>query len=298
MKKSIFIILFLVSIQSLTAQTLEPKLYANTPVDVNVLFTGVGHTEGAIPENQLLGLENPNLKINTAFLAYGRAFDVLGHNAKFDLILATSSLSGTGQQYGIDVSRDVNGMADTKVRLTFNLLGGPALSLQEFASYQQDTIVGLSIQATIPTGQYDSSKLINIGRDIWSIKPAIGISKVVSDYTFEFTADAEFYTTNNNFYGGIKREQEPIYSTQAHVLYTFRKGMWLAIGATYYWGGKYINDGVATDTELSNSRLGVTFALPINKQNSIKIFGSRGINTEYGTDFDGIAIAWQYIWAD
>lgn len=298
MKKSIFIILFLVSIQSLTAQTLEPKLYANTPVDVNVLFTGVGHTEGAIPENQLLGLENPNLKINTAFLAYGRAFDVLGHNAKFDLILATSSLSGTGQQYGIDVSRDVNGMADTKVRLTFNLLGGPALSLQEFASYQQDTIVGLSIQATIPTGQYDSSKLINIGRDIWAIKPAIGISKVVSDYTFEFTADAEFYTTNNDFYGGIKREQEPIYSTQAHVLYTFRKGMWLAIGSTYYWGGKYINDGVATDTELSNSRLGVTFALPINKQNSIKIFGSRGINTEYGTDFDGIAIAWQYIWAD
>ena len=298
MKQSISIILFLISLKSLTAQTLEPKLYANTPVDVNVLFTGVGYTEGAIPENQILGLENPNLKINTAFLAYGRTFDVLGHNAKFDLILATSSLSGTGQQYGIDVSRDVNGMADTKARLTFNLLGGPALSLQEFASYQQDTIVGLSIQATIPTGQYDSSKLINIGRDIWSIKPAIGISKVVSDYTFEFTADAEFYTTNNDFYGGIKREQEPIYSTQAHVLYTFRKGMWLAIGATYYWGGKYINDGVATDTDLSNSRFGVTFALPINKQNSIKIFGSKGINTEYGTDFDGIAIAWQYIWAD
>ena len=298
MKQLKSIIFFLISLQSLTAQTLEPKLYANTPVGVNVLFTGIGHTQGAIPENQVLGLENPNLKINSAFFAYGRAFDVLGHNAKFDLILATSSLSGTGQQYGIDVSRDVNGMADTKARLTFNLLGGPALSLQEFASYQQDTIVGVSIQATIPTGQYDSSKLINISTNRWSIKPAIGISKAVSDYTFEFTADAEFYTSNNDFYGGIKREQDPIYSTQAHVLYTFRKGMWLAIGATYYWGGKYINDGVATDTELSNSRMGVTFALPINKQNSIKIFGSSGINTEYGTDFDGIAIAWQYIWAD
>lgn len=298
MTKKISITLLLLSVQPLTAQTLEPKLYANTPVGVNVLFTGVGYSEGAIPENQSLGLENPNLKINSAFLAYGRTFDVLGHNTKFDLILPYSTLSGTAQQHGIDVSRDVRGLADAKVRLTFNLLGGPALSFQEFASYQQDTIIGLSIQATLPTGQYDSSKLVNIGRDIWSIKPAIGISKTVSDYTFEFTADAEFYTTNNNFYGGIKREQKPIYSTQAHVLYTFRKGIWLAVGATYYWGGRYINDGIETNTELSNSRMGLTFAMPIDKQNSIKIFGNSGINTKYGTDFDAIAIAWQYIWAD
>lgn len=298
MNKKASMILFLTSLQFLTAQTLEPKLYANTPIGVNVLFTGVGHTQGAIPENQALGLENPNLKINTAFIAYGRAFDVLGHNTKFDIILPASTLSGTAQQYGLDVSRDVNGMADTKARLTFNLLGGPALSIQDFASYQQDTIVGLSIQATIPTGQYDASRLINIGTNRWAIKPAIGISKVISDYTFEFTADAEFYTTNDDFYGGIKRKQDPIYSAQVHALYAFRKGMWLAVGATYYKGGEYINDGVRTDTELSNSRLGITFAIPIDKQNSLKIFGSSGINTRYGSDFDAIAIAWQHVWAD
>ncbi len=299
MKKSILGILLLLCTQILSAQTLEPKLYSNTPIDVNVLFTGIGYTEGAIPENQSLGLENPNLKIKSAFIAYGRAFDVLGHNTKFDIILPTSSLSGTAQQFGLDVSRDVSGMADTKARLTFNLFGGPALSFQEFASYKQDTIVGLSIQATIPTGQYNASRLINIGTNRWSIKPAIGISKVISDYTLEFTADAEFYTTNDDFYGGIKRKQDPIYSAQAHVLYTFRKGMWLAVGATYYKGGQYINDGVVVpNTTLSNSRLGVTFAMPIDKQNTIKIFGNTGINTRYGTDFDGIVIAWQYIWAD
>jgi len=104
MQQSISIIIFLISLQSLTAQTLEPKLYANTPVGINVLFTGVGHTQGAIPENQTLGLENPNLKINSIFLAYGRAFDVLSHNVKFDIILPYSTLSGTGQQYGMDVS--------------------------------------------------------------------------------------------------------------------------------------------------------------------------------------------------
>ena len=298
MKRSLATILFLLSFQSLTAQTLEPKLYANTPIGVHGLLLGAGHTQGALPENQALEIEDPNLKISSAVFVYGRAFDILGHNAKFDLILPYSTLSGTAKQYGMDVGRDVSGLGDAKVRFTYNLLGAPALTLQEFASYQQDMIIGVSVQTTIPTGQYDSSKLVNIGTNRWAIKPAIGISKRVSDYTFEFTADAEFYTTNNDFYGGSTRKQEPIYSTQIHALYTFRRGMWLALGATYYRGGEYINDGIETGNELRNSRLGVTFALPIDKQNSIKIYGNSGINVRYGSDFDAIGIAWQYIWAD
>ena len=83
-----------------------------------------------------------------------------------------------------------------------------------------------------------------------------------------------------------------------HALYTFRRGMWLALGATYYRGGEYINDGIGTDNELRNSRMGMTFAMPIDKQNSIKIYGSSGINVRYGTDFDAISIVWQYSWAD
>ncbi len=298
MKRSLFIIFLFLSFQSLTAQTLEPKLYANTPIDANVLFIGYGHTQGAIPENQSLELEDPNLKINSALLAYGRSFNFLGHNTKFDLMLPIASLSGTAEQYGIGVSRDVDGLSDAKVRLTFNLLGAPALSLQEFASYKQDTIVGVSIQATLPTGQYDGSRLVNIGTNRWAIKPAIGISKRISDYTFEFAADAEFYSTNDDFYGGIKRKQDPVYSAQVHALYTFRRGMWLAVGGTYYRGGEYINDGIGTNNQLRNSRMGVTFAMPIDRQNSIKIFGSSGINVRYGSDFDAIAVVWQYTWMD
>lgn len=297
-KKSIIALLLLPWVQSLSAQTLEPKLYANTPVGANVLFMGYGRTQGSIPGNTSLGLEDPNLKIDSAILAYGRSFGLLGHNAKFDLILSSSSLYGTAQVNGSDVSRDVNGMGDTKARFSFNLFGAPALSFKEFSSYQQDTIVAVSIQATIPTGQYDSSKLVNISANRWAIKPAIGISKAVGNYTFEFAADAEFYSSNDDFLGGISRKQDPIYSTQAHILYTFSRSMWLAVGTTYYWGGEYSNDGIAANNDLGNTRIGASFAYPINKQNSIKVYGSSGINTRYGTDFDGLGLVWQYIWAD
>lgn len=298
MKKLLFLLLISVYTQNVSAQTLEPKLYANTPIDTNVLLLGYDHTQGAIPQNQAIGLENPNLKIDSAILVYGRSFGFLDHNAKFDIIFPYSTLSGTAQHYGIDVGRNITGMGDIKARLTFNLLGAPALTLDEFTSYQQDTIIGMSIQATLPTGQYDKSKLVNIGTNRWAVKPAIGISKQISNFTFEFGAEAEFYSTNEDFNGDIKRKQDPVYSTQAHILYAFQKGSWLALGMTYYLGGEYIDDGVETGNELENSRLGMTFTMPIDKHNAIKIYGSTGINVRYGTDFDIITVAWQYIWAD
>ena len=298
MKKSITILLLFFGLHFLHAQTLEPKLYANIPIGLNVLVIGYGHTEGAIPENTSLGLENPNLNINSAFLAYAKTFDLFGRNTKFDIIMPYSTLDGTAQQFGTDVSREVHGMGDTKARISFNILGAPALSFQEFASYQPDTIIGVSLQVSIPTGQYDGSKLINIGTNRWALKPGIGISKTISDFTLEFSADAEFHSQNDDFYGGNTRKQDTIYATQLHVLYKFRRAMWLGVGATYYWGGAYVNNGVTTDTELGNIRLGATMAIPVNKSHSIKLYGNSGINTRYGTDFDAIGIAWQYNWAD
>jgi len=101
-------------VQSLHAQTLEPKLYANIPIALNFLLIGYGHSEGAIPENTSLGLEDPNLNINSTFLVYGRTFDVLGQNAKIDIILPYSQLHGTALHNGTSVTRDVQGIGDTK----------------------------------------------------------------------------------------------------------------------------------------------------------------------------------------
>ena len=298
MKKSIKFLLFFLCVQSLHAQTLEPKLYDNIPIDLNVLLLGYGHSSGAIPENVSLGLTEPDLNINSTYLVYGRSFDILGHNTKIDIILPYSNLHGTGLDNGTPVTRDVAGLADTKARVSFNIFGAPALTLQEFTSYKPDTVLGVSLQVTIPTGQYNSSKLINIGAHRWAIKPGIGLSKSIKEYTFEVSADAEFYSTNDDFFGGITRKQDPVYSTQVHVLYRFGRATWFGIGVNHYWGGEYFNDGTGTEDTLKNTRIGATFAMPINKHQSIKLYGNKGVNTRYGTDFDSIGISWQYAWAD
>jgi hypothetical protein len=37
-------------------------------------------------------------------------------------------------------------------------------------------------------------------------------------------------------------------------------------------------------------------ALPVNRQNPIKLYASTGISIRIGSEFDGVGIAWQYRW--
>jgi hypothetical protein len=44
--------------------------------------------------------------------------------------------------------------------------------------------------------------------------------------------------------------------------------------------------------------VGVTLALPVDRNNSIKFYGSTGVSTRTGSDCDLGGIVWQYLWGD
>ena len=157
------------------AQEIEPRAYSNAPIGVNFLIAGYAYTEGAVPFDTSLPVKNANLKTSSALLAYARVLDLWGKSAKFDAILPYTWLSGSAEREGEPVERNVSGFADPRFRLSVNLYGAPALTLQEFKDYEQDLIVGASLQVSVPSGQYDESKLVNIGTNRWFFKPEVGV---------------------------------------------------------------------------------------------------------------------------
>jgi hypothetical protein len=177
-----------------------------------------------------------------------------------------------------------------------NLYGAPALSLQDFASYRQELIIGTSLQVSVPLGQYDPDKLVNIGTNRWSIKPELGISKALGPLTLELTTGVTMYTDNHDFFGGKTREQAPIYSAQGHVSYTLGAGFWVALDGTYYTGGRTTVDGVEGNDLQKNTRLGATVVLPVNRYMSVKLYGSTGVSTRTGSDFNAGGLFLQYRW--
>ena len=277
------------------AQDLEPRAYANTPVGLNFLIAGYSYTTGGIATDPALPINDADLTLHTGVLAYARSLDFWGRSGKVDVVVPYSGLSGTALVNGQEREREVTGFHDPRLRLSVNLYGAPALSFEEFAGYQQDLIIGVSLAVTTPLGQYDSDKLVNLGTNRWSVKPEIGISKAVGPVILELAAGATVYTRNDDFLGRT-REQAPLYTLQANVIYEIGWGIWGAVTATYVAGGQTTVDGQESDDRENNLRVGGTLALPINRYNSIKLYGATGAFTRSGGKFDVIGIAWQYRW--
>jgi hypothetical protein len=292
---AVMLVLFFLSLQA-RAGEIEPRAYGNTPVGVNFLVLGYGYSEGGLSTAASSPIKDAQLQIHTEVFAYARTLDVWGKPGKVDVIIPYSSLSGTASVSGQPRERKVSGFNDPRFRFSVILFGAPVVHVKEFARYQQDLIIGVSLQVSPPLGQYDSAKLVNLGNNRWFFKPEIGISKAWGEFTLEFSTGLFFFTDNGDYYGGKTLKQDPISSTQLHAMYNFGKGIWAALSGTYDYGGHTTADGVGNDDRSSNSRVGLTIGLPINRNNSIKLYGSTGISTRTGSDYDLAGIAWQYRW--
>jgi len=294
----LFCVAFMVMANGARAQTLEPRMYSNLPVGLNFLLVGYGYSQGEVLVDPSVPLDDLNARIHMPVFAYLRSFAVMGRASKVDIVLPFAWLSGSAKVEGQEerVYREISGLADLSVRFNINLYGAPALSLKEFASYRQNTIFGVSLQVTAPVGQYDSSRLVNISSHRWTFKPEIGLSQAIGRWNLETSAALSIYTTNNNFWDGKIRKQNPILSLQGHTIYNFKRGVWASFDITFYRGGQTTIDGEVKNDLQTNWRLGATLAFPLNRRNSIKLYASSGVYTRTGTAFSLLGIAWQYRW--
>jgi len=276
----------------------DPRSYSNIPVGLNFLIAGYGYTKGNVTFAPSVPITNGKLEIHSLVLAYSRALDFWGKSGKIDIIIPEAWISGQAEVAGEQRSREIGGFADPLFRVYVNLYGAPALTMKEFAKYQQDTIIGVSLAVSPPGGQYDPGKLVNVGTNRWFIKPEIGLSKAWGPLTSEIAAGVYFYTDNNQPFQGDTLKQDPIYNLQGHLIYNFGPGIWGALDTNYYTGGRTTTDNKIADNRQENWRVGATFAFPVSRQNSIKLYGSTGVYSRTGSNFDIVGVAWQFRWGE
>jgi hypothetical protein len=278
------------------AQSMEPLSYTNSPIGLNFVIAGFGYQSGNVLVDPSLPLKNVHASVDSAFLAYSRVIDFWGQSGSLALVMPYARLTASGDVFEQHMSVARRGLTDLSMRLSVNLYGAPALALDEYAKYRQDTIVGITFQVTAPSGEYMPSKLINIGTNRWSFKPELGLSKALAPWTFEVASGATFFTDNNDYFGGNKRHQDALLSLQGHVIFNFNRKMWAALDGTYYTGGRTsLNDRPDNDLQ-SNSRWGGTYAYSLARHDSIKLYFSSGVTARTGSEFRIYGIAWQYRW--
>jgi hypothetical protein len=270
--------------QQAQAQEIEARAYSNAPIGINFITGGIAQAKSG---SYTLTTEAANLT---------RIIDVFGQSGRISLLVPYAQLSGTGSIRAQNMNASAEGLSDPVVKISANLYGAPALSLEEFKNYQQDLIIGASLAASIPWGKYNNQQILNVGANRSLIQPAIGASQAIGPWRLELAGMATIYTSNTSFLGSNTLSQNPIYSSEAHAIYYFQNTAYISADATYFMGGqKYVN-GTAISGSQENWRFGSTFSYPINKQNSIRVTGSKGVYSSTNTDYSALGISWQYRW--
>ena len=284
----------------LKSQDLDPRAYVWVPLKGNFLSSGFAFSQGGVLTDPSLPIDNLKASVQTLNIGYARSFNLLGKTATAFAALpytwAQASANVNGQLENITRS----GFSDMRMRLSVLLLGAPATPIEKFAQVKHKTILGLSVMVVVPTGQYFSDKLINLGTHRWAFKPELALSKPIGKHwLIDVYTGLWLFTRNNQFYTGKStRTQQPMGSFQAHLSYNIKPKMWFAFDATYYAGGKSSVNDIYNDDRQDNSRIGATFVFPVLKRNSIKLAFSTGAIVRVGADFNTFSIGWQSSWIE
>jgi hypothetical protein len=279
------------------AQDLEPKVYAASPTGANFLVASYSWSGGDVLFDPTSVITDVHADVQALAIGLGHTFGVFGKLGRASVTIPVSWADVTGrvgEQAG-EVSR--NGFADTRFKFSVNLRGNPAMLPREFAKESRRTILGVSLLASAPSGQYANTRLINIGNNRWAFKPEVGLAWPKGRWDVDAYAGVWLFSSNTAYYpGGSIHTQNPLVAIQGHASYTLRPRLWLAADGTWYHGGLTTVNGVDSSLPLDNSRIGLTLSMPVGDRYSLKASYSSGLVVQKGTNFNTVAIAWQVLW--
>lgn len=280
------------------AQELTPRAYWPMPIGTNVLVLGYQRNTGDIVIDPSLPITGVESEIDYFQVTYQHSFNLFGRSATAQLSLPFADGFTEGTVDGEFLQRKTTGITDARFRMAVNLVGAPAMDAAGFRALRADpkTIVGASLLVQVPTGEYNSDKLLNLGTNRWSVKPAIGvIIPLHPTWLFEIELGAWLFGDNDNFLGET-REQDPIVSAEMHLVKRIRPGFWASLDVNYYRGGETRVGPDFNDDLQRNSRAGFTLVFPVKGQHALRASFSTGVSTRSGGDFEIYTLSYLYAW--
>jgi hypothetical protein len=288
------------------AQELIPDAYKPAPVGFNGISASGTYNWGDITFDPSIPVEDGSAQLGIWTAGYFRTLNLAGRSGQAAILVPY--VVGHVEGVLLDEFRtaDRHGFGDLVLRGAVNLLGAPAMGLKEFAAYTPRTTLGASLIVVAPVGQYDPTKLINLGGNRWAVKPELGLSRRFGHFILDgyaavwfFTRNSEFFSRNVYFPGTRAQTQDPIAAFEAHLSYDVRPGLWISLDANFWYGGRTSLDGVENPATLQQaSRIGVTASIPLTRRHSLKVGVADGAYVRFGGDYKIASLAWQYAWID
>jgi hypothetical protein len=285
-------------------QDLAPRAYVITPVHANAVIFTYSFYDGGLLFDNAVPITDATAMIHVPVFSYYHSLSFFGRSANFTASLPYGVAHFQGQFIDNETRLYRSGLLDSTFRFSVNLKGGPAMSVKDFQSWRQKTILGVSLKVVAPTGQYDPKKLINNGSNRWAFKPEFGYSERWGHWVLDAYAAVWFFTTNpeyfshNAFFPGTQSQsQNPIGSFEGHLSYDIKPRLWVSLDGNFWHGGQTSLNGIGNpDTVQTSSRIGATASIPLSKHQSLKVSYNNGTYIRFGGNYQNVSVAWQYSW--
>ncbi len=280
----------------LPAQDVQPRWLSPAPVGSHLVGGVYSFSTGAVLMDRTIPVEDIDGDVHAFAGAYGYAFGFFGLAAKADVIVpfAAGRWSGTRTETDSTVAR--TGLGDPVTRFMFMFVGAPALGGAELAKHHARTVAGFDFRVRVPLGQYDPTKLINIGTNRWTFSPRVGVSQSFGRLLTELYASGWFFTDNTEALGSSIQSQDPLTALQLHFVWVFGPGLWAAASTRQSFGGQLYVNGSPSGEAQTNNRIGVSVSLPISRRQGLKFAVTLGLSTAAGNDYNTFSGAWQGGW--
>jgi len=289
--------LTVVGCPALWAQFTDPHTYNNGPVGINQLTIGYAYAHANASIDSSLIIAGAKLNLNAGILDYTRAVSFFHRFAWVEASVPVAGL--TGAVTGTAIQGSVTGAGDATLVFGALLKGGPALSAQDFPTYEPTTTLGASVTITAPTGLYHADRILNLGSHRWSVKPEIAVSHPFGpnhNWEVDGYANASFFSDNTTYHGREILRQEPIPGLEGHLSYSFTSNIWASVDTRYSFRGNTLIDGIDQDNSQRNLALGSEVSVSLSPQHSVLLLFAKGVLHRNGPAYADFAVKYIYSW--
>ncbi len=220
----------------------------------------------------------------------------------FDTTITPPEFLPPGVVPGVSLSQSASGYADPSVQLDMNLFGTPSLNATfDYLNYEPTWTLDAAVMLGLPLGQYDNSKVANLGlnrvytRIAFPFKYHFGVFTPGYMSSLELVPSIYIFGENDDFVGQ-SLENDPMWQLEAHWTHDFTRHFFGSIDLLYRNGFQSEIDGIDVGSDLEIGDIGFTLNFQVTDNVTVRTSFSSNVFGDSNIDNSMIRLQFVYMW--
>jgi Putative MetA-pathway of phenol degradation len=253
--------------------------------------------------DQATAVKGAKVHIDAVALQYSRTVDIGGTAAGLVVVApigevrASATLAGPLGNVFVAETKS-SGIGDVSVAAVVGLIGSPALTRRQYVQHKPGFSLGAMAWVTAPTGEYDRTKLINLGTNRWQFRIgapfgwSLGKSYLSPNLTtIEVVPSVTFYSVNTAPFRAGRSSQSALFKVEGHVTHNFSRAVWGSIDLTANSGGATRSDGLGNNDTKTWMGAGITAGMNLSPKFGLSAtYGGVLIGNSSAPEGDGFRV--------